>query len=268
MIPIRGTVRFDAQMDQIISTPHLLKLGRGCGARLVDQRWLDPYTFEFWFTTTRPGTLWFTASSTWATSADDLGLHLDGNQRPSGGDHIGPSYDDFLWAVECVSDEPTPTPSATPTRTPTPTPTATATGTPPATETPTTTPTPTATATATATATPTPAATATPESTPASPPGVKLTISGGELSVYTVVFDDAAFEARKAEFVYDWALAVPTGDDCTAATFAITGPATASWDHTNCEHSPGELIRVLIRLDDGQAISIFGSALGPAELRP
>ena len=85
--------------------------------------------------------------------------------------------------------------------------------------------------------------------------------------MYTVVFDDAATEAIKAQFDYDWALALPINDDCTVGTF-FNNQATATWDHSDCEHSPGEVIRVLIRFPDGVSISIFGPATGQAELRP
>ena len=230
IVPIKGFVKFDAQMDQRFGIGTLITLSGTCGATLVDGSWRDAYTFDFRFTTTRNGTLWFNVSGFWAASGDEQLLFLDGNQRPGRTDHVGPSRDNFSWAVECVSGEVTPTPF--PTSTPPPTPTAT------------------------------------PEPTATPTPGVKLTISPGEVSIYTVVFDDAATEGRKAQFDYDWALAVPSGDDCTAATFAETGQATASWDHSDCEHSPGEVIRVLIRFPDGVSISIFGPAIGVTELRP
>jgi len=254
-VPLKGSVKFDAQMDQRFGINRLITLSGTCGATLVSGNWKDPYTFDFRFTTTRDGTIWFNVSGFWAASVDDTALYLDGNRRPARTEHVGPSRDNYSWSAECVADEVTPTPTPDP---PTPTPTPT----PDPTETPTPTPTPTPTSTPTPTPTPTPEPTATPI------PGVKLTVTPGELSTYTVVFDDSDTEGRKAQFEYDWALAVPADDECTAATFSENGPATASWSHADCKHSPGEVIRVLIRFPDGVTISIFGPATGQPEIRP
>lgn len=269
-VPIKGKVSFDAQMDQRFGIGTLLTLSGTCGATLVDGSWTDAQTFDFRFTTTRDGTIWFNVSGFWAASGDEQLLFLDGNQQPARTDHVGPSRDNFSWSAECIAGEVTPTAFPTSTLPPTPTPTET----PPPTATPTETPSPTPTATPSPTATPTPTPTATPSptSTPeptATPvPGVKLTVSPGEVSVYTVVFDDAATEARKAQFDYDWALAVPANDDCTIATFSASNAPSSTWDHSDCEHSPGEVIRVLIRFPDGVSISIIGPATGQAEIRP
>ncbi len=280
IVPIRGFVTFDAQMHQAVSTGRLISLSGSCDATIVDERWLDPYTYQFFFTTKRDGTLKITVSSAWANSVDDLGLHLDGNQDPARTDHVGPSYDDFEWFVECVAGEPIPDPTSDPTSTPPPTPDPTET--PTATPDPTETPTPTATATSTATATPTPTATttatptptptptasptptptATPEPTPTPLPTVTLVKTGGEVTSYTVVFDDPAVDAKRADNIYSWVLSVPVDDDCSSGTFVVTGPGTASWTHADCEHSPGETIFISVTFPDGRSVSISGPATG------
>ena len=258
VVPIRGFVKFDAQMHQAVSTGRIISLSGSCDATIVDERWLDAYTYEFHFTTRRDGTLRFTVNSVWANPVDDLGLYLDGNQSPARTDHVGPSFDDFEWFVECVSGQPTPDPTPDPTETPT----ATATSTP----TPTPTPTATSTPTPTPTASPTPTPTATPEPTPAPLPTVTLVKTGGEVTIYTVTFDDPAAEAKRADNIYSWVLSVPVDDDCTSATFVVTGPGTASWTHADCEHSPGEMIFISVTFAGGRSVSVSGPAPGAGTL--
>jgi hypothetical protein len=96
---------------------------------------------------------------------------------------------------------------------------------------------------------------------------VKLTKSPGETTIYTVVFDDPAVEANRGNFVYSWALSKPVGDKCTAP-LSVTGPGTASWNHSNCEHSPGEIIWVSVKFEDGRSVNVSGPAPGAGTLFP
>jgi hypothetical protein len=164
-VPIEGQVKFDAEMFQTPNVRHVVKLS-GCGAQLVDAEWgADPYTFDFSFTTTRPGTLTIKVDHTFAVSNYVVRdwIRLDGNQNPPRKEHVGPNEDDEVVTLECVAD-PTETPTSetlpppdTPTPTSTPDPTATpASTTPTPTRTSTSPSEPPTTPTATVTRTPTP----------------------------------------------------------------------------------------------------------------
>ncbi len=96
---------------------------------------------------------------------------------------------------------------------------------------------------------------------------MKLTKSPGETTIYTVVFDDPAVEAKRGDFEYSWALSLPVNDDCSAA-LVVSGPGMASWNHSNCEHGPGERIFVSVRFEDGRSVSISGPAPGGGTLIP
>jgi len=125
-VPIVGYVKFDAPVNQVVTSviEHIFR-AEGCGAAITGRRWVDPYTYEFSFTTAEPGPLTFTVDSTWATSADDLALKLDGNQDPPNTDHVGPNHDNFVWTAECTTSVAPPTPGTSP---PTPTQTTASTG--------------------------------------------------------------------------------------------------------------------------------------------
>jgi hypothetical protein len=102
--PLTGQVKFDTPVDQTTSgvIENLLHAD-GCGAVVTGQRWVDPYTFEFDFTTAEAGSLSLTVNAAWAASADAPALKLDGNQDPPDTDHVGPNHDDFVWTVECTA---------------------------------------------------------------------------------------------------------------------------------------------------------------------
>jgi hypothetical protein len=88
---LTGQVKFDTPIDQTdeVATDGLLSAA-GCGAVITAQRWLDPYTFEFDFTTAEPGTLTLTVNAESVASVDSPTVKLDGNN-------------DFVWTAQCTS---------------------------------------------------------------------------------------------------------------------------------------------------------------------
>ena len=85
---ITGQVTFDTPIDQTMADNVLS--AEGCGAVITAQRWVDPTTLEFNYTTAEPGTLTFTLNADLAAAADGPTVKLDGNN-------------DFVWTVQCTS---------------------------------------------------------------------------------------------------------------------------------------------------------------------
>lgn len=96
---------------------------------------------------------------------------------------------------------------------------------------------------------------------------MRLVKTGGETTVYTVAFDDPEVDAKRDSYTYSWALSLPLGDNCSNPLI-VTGPGTASWNHSNCVHSPGEIIFMSVQFEDGRSVSISGPAPGAGTLLP
>ncbi len=180
-------VQFDARMNPIMTPHQIMKFGGTCnprfelGASFDSGTWVDgDYAMEFRVTTGPPGSLTSIVKSPFASSGDDLGLALDGNQEPDGTDHVGPNYDPYVFDYVCAVPLPTtglPPPTSVPTAPPTPAASATPTPTAPTTPSPAPTPSPALTPTPTPSPTPTPTPTPSPKATPTPSPSIPI-VSG------------------------------------------------------------------------------------------
>ena len=245
-VPLRGFVRFDAAMDRTMSTGLILELSDVCDGTLVSQTWRDEYTYEFEFTTQRPGPLKFTVIAAVAGSEDEHQLKLDGNENPEDGDHIGPSGDNWITFVECTDtiDPPTSTPTATPTTIvdPTESPTEIAVQPPTATIQPTATASateePSATATQPPTATPTEAPTQSP-----TPAGVSAYIDG-----YTVIYTGPLAVTSGQPFTATFFVYDSDGNPAAGEFFATLGdpPGDAHATHGSTQVGPDGSVTITL----------------------